>query len=95
MFLSLMHRLGIDSFSGYLRKFAIPNSICALVGAGIGVFQSGVSGLIVGALLGVATPGALIWLAVTLVHVAVYLAIFFLAWAVIFAVARWLLFNAS
>ena len=95
MFLSFMHRLGIDSFSSYLRKFAIPNSICALVGAGIGLAYSGISGLIVGALLGVATPAALIWLAVTLVHVAAYLAIFCLAWAVIFAVARWLLYSAS
>ena len=95
IFVSCMQRLGINSLPSYLRKFAIPVLLCALVGAGVGTFHSGVSGLIVGALLGLATPAALIWLAVTLVHVAAYLAVFCAAWAVIFYVARWILSSGN
>lgn len=93
IFVSCMQRLGITSLSSYLRKFELPILLCALVGAGIGAFQSGFWGLIVGALLGLATPAALIWLAVTLVHIAVYLAVFCAAWLAIFCVIYWLLFS--
>ena len=95
IFLSFMQRLGVHDISSYLRRFAIPNFLCAVIGAAIGAFHSGFWGLIVGALLGLATPAALIWLAVTLVHVAAYLAVFCAAWAVIFYVARWILSSGN
>jgi uncharacterized membrane protein (UPF0136 family) len=75
MFVSYLQGLGITGIPSYLRKLAI---------------HSGVSGMFVGALLGLATPAALIWLVITLIHMAIYLIAFCAAWVVIFYVVRWL-----
>lgn len=94
IFISTMHRLGIISMSDYLRRWAILNILCALIGAAIGLTYGGFLGLVAGALLGIATPAAVIWLAVTVVHAAAYLAIFCSVWVAFFYVIRWLFSSA-
>jgi hypothetical protein len=90
MFVSYLQGLGITGIPSYLRKLAIPVVLFVLVGACAGAIHSGVSGMFVGALLGLATPAALIWLVITLIHMAIYLIAFCAAWVVIFYVVRWL-----
>ena len=90
MFVSYLQGLGITGIPSYVRKLAIPVVLCVLVGACAGAIHSGVSGMFVGALLGLATPAALIWLVITLIHMAVYLIAFCAAWVVIFNVVCWL-----
>ncbi len=80
---------GRHHVSSYLRRFAIPNVLCALIGAGIGLSQGGFLGLASGVVLGIAAPVALIWLAVTVVHAAAYLVIFSAVWAALYYLIRW------
>jgi hypothetical protein len=89
MFVSYLHGLGITGISSYLRKLAIPVVLSVLVGVCAGAIHSGGDGMFVGALLGVATPAALIWLVITLIHMASYLIAVCAAWVVIFCVVRW------
>ncbi len=94
LYLAGMAKLGITDISSYLRKLVLPILICSLFGAYAGALHSGLQGLIVGALSGFAAPAAVIWLAITLTHMAIYLTVICLAWVVLFYVARWILRNA-
>jgi hypothetical protein len=89
MFVSYLQGLGITGISSYLRKLAIPVVLCVLVVACAGAIHRGGNGMVVGALLGIATPAALIWLVITLIHMASYLIAVCAAWVVIFYVVRW------
>ena len=93
MFVSYLQGLGITGIPSYLRRLAIPIFICVLVGAFAGAIHSGGNGLLVGALLGLTTPAALIWLGITLIHIASYLIVFCAAWVMIFYVVRWFLLS--
>ena len=93
MFVSYLQGLGITDFPSYLRKLAIPIFICVLLGAFAGAIHSGINGMFVGCVLGLATPAALIWLVVTLIHTAIYLIVFCAAWVVIFYVVRWFFWS--
>jgi hypothetical protein len=44
--------------------------------------------MLVGAVLGLAAPAALIWLCITLLHIAIFLGVFCAAWAVIIYAIR-------
>ena len=55
--------------------------------------QSGINGMLVGSVLGLAAPAALIWLFITLIHIASYLLVFCAAWVVLFCVVRWLFWS--
>ena len=94
MFISYLQGLGITGIPSYLRKLAVPLVFCVLVGACAGALHSGINGMFVGSVLGLATPAALIWLVVTLIHAAVYLIVFCAAWVVIFYVVRWIFRSA-
>ena len=85
-----MQDMGITSVSSYLRMLAIQVILCAFIGLCVGAYRNGVQGALVGTLLGLATPAALIWLAITVVHIAIYLITFCAVWVVIFYLARWL-----
>lgn len=89
LFVSYLQRLGITGIPSYLRKLAIPIVLCVLVGACTGAIHSGVNGMLVGSLLGLAAPAALIWLVITLIHIACYLIVFCAGWVVLFYVGRW------
>ena len=91
---AVMSRLGVTNVSSYLRRFAIPNVLCAIVGAVLGAGYNGFFGFVTGALLGIAAPAALIFLAVTVLHAAAYLAIFWAAWVALYYLIRWLFYSA-
>ena len=93
MFVSYLQGLGITGIPSYLRKLAIPVVLCVLVGSCTGAIHSGSNGMFVGSLLGLATPAALIWLVITLIHIASYLIAFCAVWVVIFYVARWFFWS--
>ena len=94
LYLAAMAKLGITDISSYLRRLVLPILICSLFGAYAGALHSGLQGLIVGALSGFAAPAAVIWLVITLTHMAIYLTVICVAWVVLFYVLRWILRNA-
>ena len=93
MFHALLSRLGITDAASYFRKLRIPIVITTIAGACIGASEFGLQGFFLGGLLGVITPLALIWIGFMLVLVAVVLAIYFAAWAVIFWIVWWFLHS--
>ena len=93
MFVLYLQGLGITGMRSYLRKLAVPVVICVLAGASAGAIHSGVNGMFMGSLLGLAAPAALIWLVITLIHFACYLIAFCAVWVLIFYVARWLFWS--
>jgi len=72
--------LGIDGYRSYWSKLWIAIIPCILLGLLIGAATHGLGGLLFGAILGFATPGAVIALFVTLLHIVVYLSVFCLIW---------------
>jgi hypothetical protein len=90
-FQALMSKLGITDTASYFRQLRIPIAISVVVCACVGVYGWSIPGFILGGLAGLLAPAALLYLAVLLVGVAIYLAIFFAAWAVIWVCAKWFL----
>jgi hypothetical protein len=90
-FQALMSKFGISDFSTYLRQARYAIGISVILCACIGAANYGIAGFFLGGLAGMLGPAALIWLAVMLVGVAIYLAMFCAAWAVIWVVAKWFL----
>jgi len=93
IFVMCMQVMGVASVSDYLRRFAFLVFPCALLSASFGASSGGVLGLIAGIFVGLAAPVALLWLAITVIHVATYLAIFCAGWVVLFYLARWLFWS--
>lgn len=91
VFLSMLERFGITDIPSYFRKLRIPIVIGAVVGACIGASGSGLSGFLIGALLGFIAPAGLLWLCVVLVGAAIYFTVYFAAWAVILWILWWLI----
>ena len=84
--------MGISDIPSYWRKLKGAIVFCMFVGACIGI-PHGFTGLIVGALLGFATPAGVIFLAVTLLHYLIFLFAYCVAWAAILCVGWWLLHS--
>jgi len=82
--------LGITGIKSYFKKLLLPIAICVLLSAVIGACVSGFLGFIFGAIAGIMVPAALIWLAPIVGYVAVSLACFAAALAVLFYGAIWL-----
>ncbi len=90
-FLSLIEKLGITDVRSYFQKLRLPIVICIVVLAWVGAVNYGLKGLLIGALLGVIAPIGVLWLGVMLILIAIFMAVYFAAWAVIFFVVSWLL----
>jgi hypothetical protein len=90
-FLSLIEKLGITDVRSYFQKLRIPIVIFIVVLAWVGAVNFGLKGLFIGALLGVIAPIGVLWLSVMLIPIAIFMAIYFAAWVVIFFIVRWLL----
>ena len=86
----LFLRFGITGLGSYFGKWWAPVAICALVGAAIGAYIDGLSGLLLYGLAGMAAPAALIWLTAVLSYAAIYLLVFFAVWAVLINGLLWL-----
>jgi hypothetical protein len=85
--------MGMSDLKSYTRKLSAAIIFCVFVGACIGLANSGLKGLIVGSLLGFAAPAGVIFLAVTLLHIAVYLFAYCLVWTLIVGFLWWLLHS--
>ncbi len=90
-FLSMLERFGISDLPSYFRKLRIPIVISAVICGGIGLSGNGFSGLLIGALLGLIAPAGLLWLGVVVAGIAIYLAVYFAAWAFILCILWWLI----
>lgn len=86
----LFLRFGITGLGSYFRKWWAPVALCALLGAAMGTYFDGLSGLLWCGLAGMAAPAALIWLIAVLSYAAVYLLVFFAVWAVLINGLLWL-----
>jgi hypothetical protein len=93
MVASCFSGMGISDLRSYWRVLPAACAFSVFVGACIGLAYSGVKGLVIGSLLGFAGPAAVIFLAVTLFHIAIYLLAFCFVWALIIAVFWWLLHS--
>ncbi|MBK9440716.1 MAG: hypothetical protein IPN53_05115 [Comamonadaceae bacterium] len=82
-FQMLLDLIGITDIHSYIQKWRIPIVISVIVCAFIGAANGGLRGFVIGGLLGIVAPVALLWLGVMLTLIAMYLAIYFAAWAVI------------
>ena len=86
----LFLRFGITGVGSYFGKWWAPVAICALVGAAIGAYIDGHSGLLLYGLAGMAAPSALILLIAVVSYAAVYLLVFFAVWALLINGLLWL-----
>lgn len=91
VFLSMLERFGITDVPSYFRQLRIPIVISAIVCGCFGASGHGIGGLLIGALLGLIAPAALLWLGVVLIGITIYLAVYFAAWAVILCILWWLI----
>jgi hypothetical protein len=96
-FQDVLERFGITDIRSYFLKWRIPIVIsvivCACMGAASeGAASDGLKGFVIGGLLGVVAPIALLWLVVMLSLVALFLAVWAAGWAVIIFVL-WLLLH--
>jgi hypothetical protein len=82
--------LGVTGIKSYFKKLLLPIAICVLLSAVIGACVSGFLGFFLGSIAGIMVPAALIWLAPIVGYVAVSLACFAAALAVLFYGAIWL-----
>ena len=89
-FETLMRKFGIGTMHDYFCKLRILIAISVLVCALTGASGYGLKGFIVGGLLGLAAPAAILWLGILLIGIVIFLAIYVAAWAVILWVAWWL-----
>jgi hypothetical protein len=87
----LLQRWGITDASTYLRKFRIPIAISVIVCAFIGVTAYGITGFVLGILAGMLAPVAAIWFSILLLGIATFLGLYFLAWAAVWVIAKWVL----
>ena len=87
----LMRKLGIGTMQDYFRKLRILIAISVLVCALTGASGYGLKGFILGGLLGLAAPAALLWLGVLLIGIVIFLAIYVAAWALVICFLWWFL----
>ena len=92
-FEALMVKLGVSDMRSYFLKLRIWIVIAVLVCALGGAYNYGIKGFILGGVLGLAAPAAILWLGILLIGVVAYLAIYCLVWALILWAAWWLLHS--
>ena len=90
-FATLMHKLGIGTMQDYFRKLRILIAISVLACALTGASGYGLKGFILGGLLGLAAPAAILWLGVLLIGIVIFLAIYVAAWALVICFLWWFL----
>ena len=89
VFVALLQKLGITDVASYFRQLRTAIGICIVIGAWVGASFYGLTGFFLGGLLGLIAPAALLWLGVMLVGAAIFIAIYFAAWAAIYAFLWW------
>lgn len=88
---ALLSKFGVTDVPSYFRQLRISIAISVVVCASFGASGYGIAGFLLGALAGLLAPVVLLWLTVLLLGIAIFLGIYCLAWAVIWAIFRWFL----
>jgi hypothetical protein len=91
-FKEVLEKLGVNDIRSYFLKWRIPIAISVIVCALVGAATDGLKGFVIGGLLGVVAPIALLWLGVMLSLVVLFLAIWAAVWAAIIFIL-WLLLH--
>ncbi len=92
IFMSCLALLDIHDLGSYWRKLKLAVICCVFIGVCVGLANGGgYKNLILGALAGYATPAAVIWLGITLAHIALYLAAYCFAWGLVIWLCWWFL----
>ena len=86
-----MERVGVTDIPSYFRKLPISITLCAVIGACIGIAMHGFEGFIVGTLAGMAAPAVLIWAVIGLLMIAAYLIGYTVCMALVLWLAWWFL----
>ena len=87
----MLESLGVTDVASYFQKLQIPIVLCVVVGAVWGLTSGGLWGFIWGVLAGVLAPAFLVCFGAVISYAAIYLLVFFLAWAVIIFGIFWLI----
>ena len=90
-FRMLMLKFGITDAKSYWHKLRTVIVISAFVCAVFGASNYGIKGFILGGLLGLAAPAALLWLGILLIGIVIFLAIYVAAWALVICFLWWFL----
>ena len=90
-FMALLEWMGVRDIPSYFRQLRIPVAISVFLCAWYGAATYGIPGFVIGGLLGLSAPAALLFLAVLLVGVFIFLAIYAIAMAAVFYVLWWFL----
>jgi hypothetical protein len=91
IFREWMGRIGVTDIRSYFERLLVPIVICVVLGAVIGTFRDGWSGMFWYALAGIAAPAAIPWLFIV-VGFAVFLALAYVAvWTVLIYGVLWIL----
>ena len=80
----MFEKLGITDLKSYFEKLMPAIVVCVILCAAIGAYRDGLSGFFWWGLSGMAAPAALIWLAVVVPYVLLYVAMIFAAWFLLF-----------
>jgi hypothetical protein len=91
VFLATLERFGVSSFQTYLDRMRIGIAISVAICACLGGYHYGFGGFISGGVLGVIAPVVVLWLGILLTGIAIFMGIYFAAWAVMFYLAKWLI----
>ena len=89
VFVALLQKLGITDVASYFRQLRTTIVICIVIGAWVGAALYGLQGFLLGGLLGMVAPAALLWLGVVLLGAAIFIAIYVAAWAAILWFLWW------
>ena len=83
LFLQVLEKLGVTDIRSYFRRMWLAAIPCTLIGLLYGATYGTAKGLLIGTVVGIASPALLIWAAVTLVHIVMHLFVFVAIWAFI------------
>jgi hypothetical protein len=93
VFEALMLRFGVSDLPSYFRELKLSIAICVVICACYGASEYGLTGAVIGGLLGLAGPAAILWLFVMVIGIAIFIAIYVLSWMAILFVLGMLLFG--
>ena len=93
VFLSWMEGFGVHDIPSYFRELRLWIAMTTFIGVCLGAANYGASGFFIGTLLGLAGPAVLVWLTVMSLGIALFMAVYVLAWAAILFVLGAILFR--
>ena len=91
VFLATLERFGVSTFQTYFERLRILIVISVVICACLGGYHYGIGGFLLSGLLGVIAPVAVLWLAILLTGITIFMGIYVAAWAAIFFLLKWFL----